>query len=207
MFFREPDDLDLLGTDTATYAQVMRARERGPVVLFAPTFRDQVGNPFTQSALDLVELARFLKKMDGYLVIKGHRLVRENIVAENLPNVIACPSATDIYPVMPMVDLLLTDYSSIYMDYLLLDRPVAFFCSDYDQYVQRNRDLQFPYEQMTPGPRCTTQEELHEALQGLLQGKDRWQVARHALRNRAFSHHDGEAAHRIARHLTENNPR
>ena len=39
-----------------------------------------------------------------------------------------------LYSVLNQTDLLLTDFSSIYIDYLLLDKPIAFLVSDFDQY-------------------------------------------------------------------------
>ena len=57
-------------------------------------------------------------------------------------------------------DLLITDYSSIFFDFLLLDRPIVFFPYDLEQYLSQDRAMYFDYEIMTPGPKCRTYDEL-----------------------------------------------
>ena len=46
---------------------------------------------------------------------------------------------------------MVTDYSSIYIDYLLLDLPLLFYCYDYNQYLAEDREMYFKYEDVTPG--------------------------------------------------------
>lgn len=50
-------------------------------------------------------------------------------------------------------DILVTDYSSCYTDYLLLDRPVLFFCYDLDLYLKKSNEMYFNYFDVTPGPK------------------------------------------------------
>ena len=77
-------------------------------------------------------------------------------VAADLPNVIHYDPTADVYPALADVDLLVTDYSSIYFDFLLLDRPIVFFANDLDLYLRRERHLLFEYRDMTPGPIART---------------------------------------------------
>ncbi|MCR2821433.1 CDP-glycerol glycerophosphotransferase family protein [Lederbergia panacisoli] len=50
-------------------------------------------------------------------------------------------------------DILLTDYSSCYTDFLLLDRPVLFYCYDLELYLQKSNEMYFNYFDVTPGPK------------------------------------------------------
>ncbi len=43
----------------------------------------------------------------------------------------------DLYEVVNAADLLITDYSSIYFDYLLLDRPIIFTPLDLEEYRKK----------------------------------------------------------------------
>ncbi len=98
---------------------------------------------------------------------------------------------------MPDSAALITDYSSIYMDYLLLDKPVLFLVPDMAQYLRRDRQFQLDYAAMTPGPKLGSWDEVMDALPRLL-ADDPDAGARARLSSLAF---DGlaqnEAASRI----------
>ena len=188
----------MLNCDTDTFRLAGASRRDRKIVLWTPTFRDQVGSPVAN--IDFERLHDFLDRENLHLIFKGHRLTNIN-VPWTMPYISFHQSDRDVYPFMRMVDMLITDYSSIYMDYLLLDRPVLFYCPDYDQYVPHNRTFQFPYDEMTPGPKCRTQDELHAALKQAASGDDGYGDQRRALRDKAFEHVDGNSAQRIADHL------
>jgi CDP-glycerol glycerophosphotransferase len=201
--FRPVDKQTLVGCDLEAYARVARAAKRGPVVLFAPTFRDTGMNPITQNVLDLNRFVRFFADRGAHLVIKPHG--RIPIETGHLPeNVTFCRSDSDVYPFFPLVDALITDYSSIHTEYLLMDRPVIFFWADFDMYMAVDRGFQFPFEDMCPGPKCRDAESLFQALEQVLDGTgDEWAEARRALRDKAFLHRDGKASERIAAYLLQ----
>ena len=70
----------------------------------------------------------------------------------------------DIYPLLKHTDMMITDYSSIYFDYLLLDKPIIFYPYDFEQYTKDDRNLLFDYESMTPGPHCQDQTSLEKTI-------------------------------------------
>ena len=75
-------------------------------------------------------------------------------------------------------DIMITDYSSCYIDYLLLDRPMVFFNYDMEHYLENDRTLYFEYDSVTPGPKCKTGDELAETLMLLLSGNDSYKSKR-----------------------------
>lgn len=199
VLFNRPTKDTLLGCDATTFSKVAILRKQRRIVLFTPTFRDNTGNPLGGGTLDFGRLDHFLGESNMHMVIKAHPLTPV-ISAQGFSHITFYDNNKDIYPMLFMVDTMITDYSSIYMDYLLLDRPVIFYCPDYDEYVTNNREFQFPYDEMTPGPKCKTQDELHLALQ-VGGGNDGYADARRSLRDKAFLHQDGNAAGRIADYL------
>ncbi|MEF2144749.1 MAG: CDP-glycerol glycerophosphotransferase family protein [Desulfovibrionaceae bacterium] len=203
ILFRPVDKGALVGCDSAAYAQVVRARKKGPVVLYAPTFRDSKVNPLTQDVLNFEAFVDFFGKIGAHLVLKPHGRVPVSV--SNLPaHVTFCDPNSDIYPFFPLVDVLITDYSSIYTEYLLLDRPVIFFWADYASYMSVDRGFQFPFEEMCPGPKCHDGESLlREVRNALGSGPDAWQEQRLAMRDKAFLHKDGKSSERIAAHLLQ----
>ena len=70
----------------------------------------------------------------------------------------------DPYVFLKMADVLITDYSSIYFDYLLLDRPIIFFDYDLKEYLNDSRELYFDYDEFTPGEKVSNYHELKKAI-------------------------------------------
>ncbi|HCF38358.1 MAG TPA: hypothetical protein DER56_04685, partial [Thermosipho africanus] len=74
------------------------------------------------------------------------------------------PSEADVYTFLNLLDILMTDYSSIYFDFLLWNRPIIFFPYDLEYYRDEDRGLIFDYEDFTPGPKVYTLDSLHALL-------------------------------------------
>ncbi|MDC0336555.1 CDP-glycerol glycerophosphotransferase family protein, partial [Pseudodesulfovibrio sp.] len=201
ILFKQTDKNSMINCDMASFNKVLEMRKRTKTVLYAPTFRDD-GSPMFANWLDFEALHNFLLESNIHLLIKAHQYSPVEL-ASNLSNITIYDNATDVYPLLPHVDIMVTDYSSIYMDYLLLDRPVIFFCPDYERYVTHNRQFQFPYEEMTPGPKCRTQDALHDALTSAASGVDEYADDRAALREKAFLHLDGNSAQRITDYICQ----
>lgn len=96
-----------------------------------------------------------------------------------------CSADSDIYPLLPFTSALITDYSSIYMDYLCLDKPILFFIPGGDDYTQEDREIQFSLDEMTPGPRCATWNQLIASMVAQWQA-DGYVGERARLRKLAF---------------------
>lgn len=204
IFFKHIDKNIMIGCNKSVYSRVKQAKATGPVILFTPTFRDNGVNPLTQDIMQLEVLVAFMQTVNAHLVIKTH--TRTPIQFDSLTdNLTICDAESDIYPLMPLADIMITDYSSIFTDFLLLDRPVLFFWSDYDKYMEKDRGFQFPLEPMCPGPKCRTANELFREITEALQGKDTWKTARRAIRDKSFSHTQGGACKRIADYLLGGN--
>jgi len=186
-----------INTDGAALARVHRLRDAGHrVVLYAPTFRTHGRNPL-DGVLDRAALQSFAERHRLCFVIKLHPVLAGGSALAALSNVVQYAAEADIYPVLREVDLLVTDYSSIYFDFLLRDRPIVFFAYDLEEYLARERQLLFPYADMTPGPVTRTQSELERTIAGILEGKDAFAEARARVRALAFDHPAGGAAERV----------
>lgn len=124
------------------------------IILYAPTFRDWEPVkwfPFNDFCIDT--LSSILKKNDAHLLIRGHIKDIENVNIENHDNIsvfdeYVCP---DINSVLSDIDILITDYSSIYFDYLLLNRPSIFIPYDIDIYEERRGFFYDDYEKIMVG--------------------------------------------------------
>ena len=127
-------------------------------VLYAPTFRDNGTTKwFPFEDFDKKKLQAFLEEHGILLCLRAH--VNENVSSEYCycPNIINLSSDVihDITGYLYMFDLLITDYSSIYIDYMLLNRPMLFLPYDKQQYL-KDRGMNFEYDKVTPGKKPVT---------------------------------------------------
>lgn len=200
---REPDELDLINVDMPIYEALKQHLDRGgKTVFFMPTFRDSGGNPL--GALELEPLSRFAVKHDILFLAKLHPCLQAPS-GQLAPNVLLCDSQSDPYPLLTRTDLLVTDYSSIYFDFLLTDRPMVFFAPDLQSYLTNDREMFFDYNEFTPGPKATDTPSLLAAMLRELEtdGTD-WAQARQTMAKRCFTHLDGNSSQRIMQFLREN---
>ena len=83
---------------------------------------------------------------------------------------------------MKASDILITDYTSAYIDYLLLDKPVVFNFYDLDIY-QKTRGLSFyPYSRICAGEVFTDEESFYPAIREALSNPDKFKQARQTLK-------------------------
>ncbi len=73
-------------------------------------------------------------------------------------------AASDINELYVMSDLLITDYSSVFFDYTILDRPVLFYMYDKDTYANDLRGFYFDLEEVLPGPIIESEDALLKAI-------------------------------------------
>ncbi len=136
------------------------------IILYAPTFRDE-GIKET-SFIDLFpieELNLLLEKHDAYFLYRSHFNTDEQKALIGYDRIISASARTflDPQPLLYFSDILITDYSGIYFDYLLMERPIIFYNYDYKEY-SKVREFLFDYEDNTPGPKVQTKKELLEAI-------------------------------------------
>ncbi len=199
LFKKQLVELDMIDADIETLKKIDELRKQGfKSVLYAPTWDDPLGNAVKSGYLNLEKLSEFAKNNKILFIFKFHPSVHCDTEFGQFDNIIYYDSVKDIQPLLRVTDILVTDYSSVYMDYLLLDRPVVFFAYNYEKYMESQQGLLFDYKSMAPGAICYLQDQLHEALKNIVNGrKDEFAQKREEVRNLAFNHKDGKAGERI----------
>lgn len=194
-----------LSIDRNARKVVQQAKIQGqPVALYAPTFRKHFIDPFLGGVIDLPRLDRFAQSHNAIILIKLHPWMRQPVFYDDIyDNVTFISPDSDIYPLLPQIDFLITDYSSIFFDFLLLDRPILFFCHDLEEYLTEDRGFIFDYEVMTPGPKVTRQTDLEIELATIFSGGDIWHEQRLRVRALVFDHVDGSAVERLMSQLQD----
>ena len=154
-------------------------------VLYAPTFRDygQV-QLFPFKDFDQKQLEAFLEEKNMLLFIRTH-VAEQGSAAPYLGKRIRFlgnEQAEDVTGILNIFDCLITDYSSIYIDYLLTDKPMIFLPYDRQQYLD-GRGMNFDYDDVTPGPKPET---FNDFLNALSPKEDFWKSERTRV-NRLFN--------------------
>jgi CDP-glycerol glycerophosphotransferase (TagB/SpsB family) len=171
------------------------------IVLYVPTFRDHEGDALSANRLDLQSLSDFAVQNNIYFLFKFHLHEKSRFhldKEEPFDNICFLPDIKDIYPFMPLADLMITDYSSIFFDFLLLKRPIVFFPFDLDTFLTKDRGLNFDYDKFTPGPRCMTQVQLEKEISTfLVKGKDEYHEKRDEICDIAFKYNAGNSCERV----------
>ena len=129
-------------------------------VLYAPTFRDygQV-QLFPFKDFDQKQLEAFLEEKNMLLFIRTH-VAEQGSAAPYLGKRIRFlgnEQAEDVTGILNIFDCLITDYSSIYIDYLLTDKPMIFLPYDRQQYLD-GRGMNFDYDDVTQIGRASCRE-------------------------------------------------
>lgn len=126
------------------------------IILYLPTYRDNSPTFFfgTNNLDEILELRSFLLRNNFVLITKFHFATNKtNSILEDGSQFIKLNPDTDIYPILILTDILITDYSSIAFDFLYLDRPIIYYPYDLEYYNNEDRGLLFEYEEYTPGPK------------------------------------------------------
>lgn len=97
---------------------------------------------------------------------------------------------------MSISDILITDYSSMYHDYLLLDRPILFFPYDYNEF-RRNLGFSYNYYKHLPGPDIRSFEEFLSYSRKILDEEDPHRYDRKRLQRRMHANIDSNSTKRV----------
>ena len=151
------------------------------VLLYLPTYHAAT-DQYVLDHLDLPALDALLADSDAYLLIKLHPSERLDTNLREYERLIPLPGAADAYSILPKTDILITDYSSVYFDYLLLDRPIVFYPFDLEDYRSK-RGFYLDYEAVTPGPIASDFGELLSCIESVLE-TDEYATERRAVRER-----------------------
>lgn len=164
------------------------------IIMYAPTFRKGIGKNDAEinkeNFLNINQynekiLTDYLEKNNYLLVIKPHP-VEENKIKEVKSNNIVILKDEDmlrefvtINEILSGIDLMISDYSSIYIDFINLERPVIFFDTDLEEY-ENKRGIIFETCDFwwTAGPKVHTIDRLIQELQKLLNDSEYYKEER-----------------------------
>ncbi len=129
------------------------------VISWLPTHRKPVPidilNLMNDYKFDIDNYNEKLRNLNAVLLLKPHFLELEIVedIIKDKSNILIYRHV-DPYPLLRFTDILITDYSSIFFDFLIMNRPIIFAPFDFNDYIKNNVGLYYDYDDVTPGPKC-----------------------------------------------------
>ena len=111
--------------------------------IYMPTWRNDGTDFIKQAEIDWGKLNVTLQQKNELFILKLHPFSQIDVSGlSQFSHIAVYPSVSDIYTVLPFIDCLITDYSSIYTDFLMMNKEIILFVFDYDKYVKSSYDLE-----------------------------------------------------------------
>lgn len=161
------------------------------------------------SESEMLKLNEYLRETGIYLIVKIHPMQDLSFLDQiSLSNIIyltdtdLLDQSIQLYQLVECCDALLTDYSSIYYDYLFLDRPIGFMVKDIKEY-QRGFIINDPLSEM-PGDKIHDLTELEAFFESVAKREDQYSEIRKQLLDDVFKYQDNNNCKRLLELLEQN---
>lgn len=146
-------------------------------IIYLPTFRNLAGNVdlFSRFDYDGESMEKLLNRINGIFITKGHFIDNKFTFEKEYSRIINLTNdlVPEINPLLKDIDILLTDYSGAYFDFLLTEKPIIFTCFDFTEYVNNNRELYFEYDKIIAGPKTNNWMEVENEIMNIIE-KDKY---------------------------------
>lgn len=145
-------------------------KQKKRLITYLPTHRD-CGRKIMQlkDIFDLQQIQDFCERTNSVFLIKKHYYHKEE--KEDLsgyPHIYDFTNENvDTQVLLAQTDILVTDFSSCYIDFFALNRPILFYAYDYEDYLANDRDYFWKYEKVTAGYTTKTKQDFMTALNSL----------------------------------------
>jgi CDP-glycerol glycerophosphotransferase (TagB/SpsB family) len=172
-----------------------------------PTFRNgQETACYHFNAAQLQTLHQWLSQNNAVLGVREHMADRSGSYTKQLQTLPMLSLPTIDYPnpeiLYRIASILITDYSSCFIDFMLTNKPMISFAYDLDHYASVERGLFYDLEHVFPGPVCRTFGALQQALAASNEPSDQLATASYQWKKRIFfDHYDDGNSMRLVRQV------
>lgn len=189
----ESDEMLKLVTGLITYNKVF---------IYMPTWREKV-DFLDESGFDFEQLNRVMGEENRFFIFKLHPFSKLKDIklneVDSYSNLMVLDSDMDVYPILPFTDCLISDYSSIYYDYLLCDeKEIYLYPYDYSEYVLESRNLAFDYKKHMPGLHIENFEYLLDIVKCKKSSFSKEQIK---IREKYFKEENGKSVEQLCQFL------
>ena len=162
------------------------------VFLWMPTFRKSVQDSLSESKCDtetglplfvseesLEELNSYLRKIESEIIVKIHHLQADKpVFCKHFSNIVfvtdgdLSSKGIQLYEMVGKSDALITDYSSISLDYLMVDKPICYILDDIESYKADRGFVWDNVRDVMPGNHVFDKQQLYDFLLEVVKGED-----------------------------------
>lgn len=178
----------------------------GKLILWLPTYREY-DEGFIISILnkdELNSLNTYLMDNNIKMIVKLHPLQTADTQGIELSHIKFITqdelnrSDMTVYTLLRNADGLITDYSSVYFDYMLLNRPIGFAVEDMEKYKNKRGFIFDNPKEYMPGPEIRNLSDIEEFIENIVSGNDLYKEARESVNNKINYYKDGNCCKRVA---------
>ena len=156
-------------------------------IAYLPTFRDNTNYNYFEN-FNVKNMDEYFKNNQIKFLYKPHYAEKNKWSFDT--QTIEKINNDDIYEILTFVDILITDYSTVFFDYCLTNRPMIFTPFDYEAYTTHDRKLYYDYNEITPGPKCYNWEQVVLEINKILEGTDEYYDERRQINERFNKYRD-----------------
>lgn len=138
----------------------MKPDPAAPIILYAPTFRYDPGkeSDLVDGCLHSLEsIQKLMEKVNGTFIIRLHPHTWRNYQSRILHHIknysrIQLDTEKDVYTKLGYYSVVISDYSSISLDFAMLDRPAVYYCPDIEWFIETQAGFNLDFKKSIPGP-------------------------------------------------------
>ena len=199
VFFRSIEGAEI-DIDTELQQAMEKARAKNPrrLILYGPTFRPDGSDPLQKT--DFGKLDSLLAALNDQMIVTLHpKFSTKDWRKQDLQHITFSQCDHDAYPLFPLFDLIITDYSSLGLEFLMMGKPAIHFVYDLEEF-RKGMGIYEDLWDIMPGPKVYSFDELLKALEEDL---DVYTERRATAQKKLYEFFDGKAAERITNIILE----
>lgn len=178
------------------------------MILYAPTWKGALYNDFKNDTAELKEAIKTLRSRidtnEYNVYLRVHYFLYRAIKADKELSKLCIPFTIDTDELLSVVDVLISDYSSIFFDFLGTHRPILFYVPDLKDYSE-NRGIYIPLTEL-PGPVSETLEGITDFINRIDEIQEEYKLKYDAMYQWCCSKEDGNVVNRVIDDVFLNKP-
>lgn len=160
--------------------KVLDLMKNHKVILYLPTFRSSAKSFSTADVAKCLEGT--LKEKNILWIQKAHTADKDSDFEQGVNgNILTLFPEFDINVLLPVIDILVTDYSSVASDAMCHNKLVIYYVPDYEEYREGSRGFAINPDEIMCGPRAFSMEMLREAILDYIDDPDKGKTDKYTI--------------------------
>lgn len=134
------------------------------IIVYMPTFRDKTDEVFSFFSDDVYEKVSKIGEELGFVVLEKSHYKNSDTASTGSRERIVSALGMDANTLLASADMLITDYSSCFFDFLIRKKPIIHYVYDYDYYKNTDRGLIYEIDEVAAGDVAYNLDELLKTI-------------------------------------------